>query len=148
MYQECLTHHDRAVDFIPFLTILTTMKDGKICEICSVVYRVESIVRYNPDGRSNFRFKCEGNNRDHLIHKFTTDGKLYRKTKRIKNAHDCPVCGYFSGIVGDPKVMASCHVCNARFKLEGNKVILTGIGKFTKTPDWFNGEIKISEFHE
>ncbi|MGY5871739.1 MAG: hypothetical protein RTV72_05815 [Candidatus Thorarchaeota archaeon] len=136
------------MDFKPFLTTLTSMNDGDICELCSVVYGVESIVRYNPVGRSNFRFQCEGNNRDNLIHKFTIDGKLYRKTKRIKNSRDCPVCGYPTSILSDPKTGASCHMCDASFRLEGNIVILTDLGKFTKSPDWFEGEIKISESNE
>ncbi|MGQ4913012.1 MAG: hypothetical protein ACP6KW_12655 [Candidatus Thorarchaeota archaeon] len=119
------------------------MKDGDICEICYIVYRKESIVRYKPRGKSNFRFQCEGNNRDKLVHKFTIDGVLHRRTKRIFNAGRCPVCGYPSGIVGTPKTGAHCHMCNARFKLERNTVVLTNLGRFTKPPDWFEGRVEI-----
>ena len=120
------------------------MKDGDKCEICSVVYGIDSTIRYKPVGRSNFRFQCEGQNRDHLVHKFTIDGKLHRRTKRIYNANRCPVCGYPSGIVGNPKTSASCHMCDAGFKLEGNTVVLTSLGKFTTPPEWFDGKIEIN----
>ncbi len=119
------------------------MKDEDRCEICSVVYETESTIKYNPVGKSNFRFQCEGRNRDNLVHKFTIDGKLHRRTKRIFNANSCPVCGYPSGIVGTPKSGASCHMCDARFKLKGNIVVLTGLGKFTTKPHWFDGVIEI-----
>ena len=120
------------------------MKDGNRCEICSAVYGTESTIRYKPVGRSNFRFQCEGHNRDHLVHRYTTDGKLYRSTKRVYSDNPCPVCGYPSGVVGDPKTHAFCHVCRATFKQRGNIVVLTGLGKFANTPDWFTGEIEIS----
>lgn len=120
------------------------MKDGDECEICSVVYRTESTVRYKPVGKSYFRFQCEGHNRDNLVHRFTLDGKLHRRTKRVYNARSCPVCGYPSGVEGDPKTRASCHMCDARFTMKGNIVILTGLGKFITPPLWFSGIIEIN----
>lgn len=132
------------MDFNSYFALMRSMKDGDRCEICSVVYGTESRIEYKPVGRSNFRFQCEGNNRDHLIHKFTIDGKLHRRTKRIYNGDRCPVCGYSSGVVGTPTTGAFCHSCDARFRLEGNTVILTGLGKFTRPPDWFNGRIELN----
>jgi hypothetical protein len=124
------------------MTIEIIMKDGEKCEICSVVYKADSIIRYKPVGRSNFRFQCDNPN---LVvpHRYTIDGKLYRRTKRIYNADRCPVCGYHSGIVGTPKTGAHCHMCKARFRLEGNIVVLTGLGKFRDIPHWFTGLVEI-----
>ena len=121
------------------------IKDGDRCEICHAVYGTESTIRYKPVGASNFRFQCEGNNRDKNrgVHRFTSDGKLYRTTKRIHNAESCPVCGYFSGVTGDPKTGAGCHVCHATFKQRGKDVVLTGLGKFASPPDWFTGVIEL-----
>jgi len=119
------------------------MKDGDRCEICFRVYGTESTIRYKPVGRSNFRFQCEGLNRDRFVHRYTIDGKLNRSTKRVYSANPCPVCGYISGVVGDPKSRAFCHVCDARFKQRGKDVVLIGLGKFTSPPDWFTGVIEI-----
>jgi ribosomal protein S14 len=120
------------------------MKDGDKCEICSVVYGTESIVMYKPVGRSDFRFQCEGHNRDHLVHKFTIDGKLHRNMKGVRNADSCPVCGYPSGVTGNPKTHAFCHLCKVTFMQRRNTVVLTGLGKFTDTPHWFVGVIEIN----
>lgn len=77
---------DRVISLNSLVMIIESMLDGSRCEICSVVYGTESTIRYKPVGRSNFRFQCEGRNRDNLVHKFTIDGKLYRRTKRVHNA--------------------------------------------------------------
>ncbi|MHA1863580.1 MAG: hypothetical protein ACTSWA_07410 [Candidatus Thorarchaeota archaeon] len=124
------------------------MKPGDKCEICSVVYGAESIIRYKPVGTSNFRFQCEGHNRDHLIHKFTIDGILHRRRKRVNNADRCPVCGYPSGVVGNPKTGVFCHLCRARFRLEGNTIVLTGLGKFNRPPDWFDGILELDSIED
>lgn len=123
-----------------------SISENEACKICAVIYGTESIVKYDPVGRSNFRWQCEGNNRDHLVHRFTYGEptmKLYRKRKIIKDHSDCPVCGYPSGIVGTPKKGAFCHICDCRFLLKGSAVILTDLGKFAEIPEWFTGEIDI-----
>jgi ribosomal protein S14 len=100
------------------------MKDGDKCEICSVVYGTESIVMYKPVGRSDFR--------------------LHRNMKGVRNADSCPVCGYPSGVTGNPKTHAFCHLCKVTFMQRRNTVVLTGLGKFTDTPHWFVGVIEIN----
>ena len=121
------------------------MEDGDNCEICAAVYEAESRVLYKPVGRSNFRFQCEANNRDHIVHRYTIKGKLYRTMKGVRNSHSCPVCGHPSGVVGTPKTGAFCHVCDAGFLQRGRAIVLTALGKFREPPGWFVGDIEVKE---